>query len=203
MYATSTHLKALLLSVLGFGSLASYAQTCASQDIPAGTYYIASALGDNRCLDRRTQDANSIQFYFCNGQSDEQFEFAVGNLGSGCYRIRAVYNGTSDPHYLDAVVGGLPGNALLIEADDGNLKSYYWRVQKNANGTYSFINELNDENPNQQCMDRRSPDDQGRAQVLQCDFGNNLNQYWLGSTKSELNKLKRKKAKVGKVLQKN
>ncbi|SPE34034.1 exported hypothetical protein [Acidobacteriia bacterium SbA2] len=199
MAIRSTQLSLFCSGLLALSGAVAHAQNCPSQGIRPGTYYIASALGDNRCLDRRTQDSNSIQFYFCNGQSDEQFQLESGDLGSGCYRIRAVYNGTSDPHFLDPVAGGLPGLALLIEADSGNLKSYYWRILKNANNTYSFINELNDESPNQQCMNRRDPDDQGRAQLLHCDFGDNRYQFWLASSKAELDKLKNQKAKPNKA----
>jgi hypothetical protein len=187
-------LDVLFLATLAFGGAAAYAQTCSSQAITPGTYYIRSVHPDSqpRYLERRSQDSNSIQFYFADAGSDEKFEFAVGNLGSGCYRIRTVYDGTSDPHYLNAVVGGLPGLALLIEADDGNLKSYYWRIIQNANRTYSFINELNDESPNQQCMNRRTPDDAGRAQVLQCDFGNDFYQFYLEATSAKTEKQKNK-----------
>jgi len=60
---------------------------CPRQPIPAGHYLIVSSM-DGFCMDRRSQDANVLQYLPCNGTVFQQFELVLDS--QQCYQIRPV-----------------------------------------------------------------------------------------------------------------
>lgn len=165
------------------------AQTCSNQAIGPGTYFIASALGDDRCV-IVDPDKPSATFYYCKGTPArlKQFTFATDPHHGSCYRLQSASTGG----YLTPTINDLPGDALLVISAQGNNASMYWQVIKNSDHTYTFVAEGIASKP---CMNRRSDDDKGRVQAIHCTGVTNLERFWLPSTKTELEKLSKKKGK--------
>jgi len=133
---------------------------CSSQAIAPGTYVIVSAIGDGRCIDKKSQDAESVQFIPCNGSRNQQFKFGEKDA-NGCYRINSV---SSSDRYLvkTGVLGGVP--EVLAEPSVAKANYDRWLVRATGDGNFNLLLATD----GTECMDRRDPDDQGRAQVITC-----------------------------------
>ena len=111
---------------------------CSSQGLAPGTYFISSAMNDNRCLDKRSQDADTIQFYFCNGTKNQQFEFGEKDA-NGCYRIKVLAIPGPEYRYLAkyTLVSGL-GNTHQIQAKPSAPDR--WFIRSIGAGAYKTFN---------------------------------------------------------------
>jgi hypothetical protein len=203
----SVHLRCFLnrLTVLlTFWLLGSAAVFCQDNncDLPAkpfppGTYYINSAMGDNRYLDKKSQDDDTMQFYFSRPGSRTQL-FQFENVDRGCWTIRVL----SAPGIRHLAMADSPRGVFGIDreviARDINEQvgplldrhtispdqlSDHWRVLSIGNGRYNIqlIHRGTEVIYNNQvvggahlpggpvvvegCLNRRNPDNQGRAQV--------------------------------------
>jgi hypothetical protein len=183
----------LALAGLLVGASVAHSQTCSTQGIGAGTYYIASAVGDNRCVTANS-DGSAATFELCNNgsiaDSRRQFKLAPDPMAGSCYRFQSVSNGS----YLTATIGGLPGDALLVITAAGDNASMDWRVNTIGTNLYTLI--WGKDTAPDTCMNRRDMDDAGRVQAIHCTGTSNLERFWLLSTKKELDKFSHKKAKV-------
>ena len=138
--------------------------TCSSQDLAEGSYTIHSSMNDNRCLDKATQNTTRIQFYFCTGGASQKFTFLTIASGAqktnGCYLLKNYQGGLL----------GVDGSAdpYTISSPAYGYTAAWWQVQKNGDGTHTLLCVKNCGLIERGCMDRRNPDDEGRAQVIKC-----------------------------------
>ena len=115
-------------------------------------------------------DKPSATFYPCNApglpSNLKTFTFMSDPVHGGCYRLGTVINGVYR-YLLPTISPDLQG-ALLVVAQPGDTSSMYWQVQKNSDSTYSFVAVGI---PSKPCMNRRSNDDAGRVQAIDCNTG--------------------------------
>lgn len=190
----------LALVGLLVGASVAHSQTCSTQGIAKGTYYIVSAVGDNRCVTVGPSPSSAVSFNFCSGpdappSGQRQFTFAPDPIAGSCYRLQSVSNGS----YLTATISSDLGDALLVMASDGDNPSMDWRANKIGDNLYTLI--WGKDSAPDTCMNRRDKDGQGRIQAIHCTGTSVLERFWLVSTKKELDKVRKKKAKAGPLKQ--
>ena len=126
-------------------------------------------MSDKWCLEL-LPDNQTLHFNSCAAdisQKNQQFTFGAeepGN-GNGCFGIKAEGN-TLTTAWVQDTTSALQDPDILI-ASPSNSMNIYWLVSDNGDGTLSFVSArvpLTE----QWCMDRRDPDEPGRAQLLGC-----------------------------------
>lgn len=198
MYRISLGIFFAALGVISAQSAYAQNNNCdlPSMPIQPGVYYIASGISDNRYVDKKSQDDQTIQFYWLRpGSLTQLFEFA--NIDRGCYTIRVV--GAPGQRYLamaSSRIGMFGPDREVIARDineqEGPLLERYtvpedqlnrhWRVLPVGNNRYAIqlIHRGTAVKYNgvvggahlpggpvvvEGCLERRNPDDQGRAVV--------------------------------------
>jgi hypothetical protein len=159
------------LSVSLLGGFGSVGALQAQAPLSSGTYFIHSDyLNDNRCVDLRTQDNETIQLYFCNGAKDEKFE--VSQTSTGTYTIAAV-SGASNSCLSMQVQNGVQAVHSFVNCN------VTWKIQKAAgspagsNSTNIFVaSGLFEQGPATPVSltgliwNRKDPDSDGRIQLM-------------------------------------
>ena len=130
-----------LIQVCMFNTIISFASST-SQVIEDGTYIIKSAINDKYVLDVSAgSNANktNVTLYQNNNTTHQQFK--IKHIGNGYYQITAVHSGKS----LDVEASGQKNETNVEQYGINNpiSKNQKWKIQKNADGTYSFISECN------------------------------------------------------------
>ena len=163
---------ARLFSVVLLSTFGSLGELQAQTPPSTGVYFIHSDyLGDNRCVDLKTQDNETIQLYFCNRAKDEKFR--VTKTSDGTYTISAV-NG--------------PNNACISMLKQNSVNAVHsvvsctakWTIQKAA-GSAAASNSMNilvasgisvpgvatpTVSLNGLVWNRKDPDGDGRVQLM-------------------------------------
>ena len=109
-----------------------------SQVLKDGVYVIKSAVNDKYVFDvagASTANGTNIALYQYNGNKNQQFK--IKHLGNGYYQITAVHSGKS----LDVTGNGTKNetNVEQYTLKSPSEKNQRWKIEKNADGTYSFI----------------------------------------------------------------
>jgi hypothetical protein len=169
--------KSLLLftvsACFGIGSLCSNRAladpSCSDQALPKGVYYIRSVMGDQqpRCLDKATQDSSTIQFYFCNGGDSQKFTFLT--LADSLWPTKGCYVIQDNKQGLLGVNGHNDGSSdpQIVHSSFLYNTAAWWQILKTGNGIYTLYCVNNCGGLNNGCMNRKNPDDDGRAQVIE------------------------------------
>ena len=139
------------------------AVTCPQQGVQPGVYYVISQSNpDEPCLDKDTNDGLRIQFYFCNGDFSQKFQFATGlTQGSACYAIND-YKGLLG-------VGAPDDESNIVALGFAPMYAAWWSVQSSDNGAHAIIHCVkNCGRVPPGCLDRRTPDNDRQAQIIEC-----------------------------------
>lgn len=141
---------------------------CSTQGVPPGMYTIGSMMNDGRCIDKNSEDKDSIQFYFCNGSANQKFTFGEKDA-KGCYRIRVESIPGPDYRYvvMTTRINALdPFFTIMAVPLPSNPELAAWWIRSDGAGAYTI--QLAADFANRYCMDRKNPDDQGRAIAKAC-----------------------------------
>lgn len=138
----------------------------------SGIYFIHSDyLNDNRCVDLKTQDNETIQLYFCNAGKEQKFRVTLTNAGT--YIIAPAVNGPPNSSLGMQVQNGVQAVHSFVNSQ------VTWTIQKAAGapaGSDSMnvivaggLFEVGVAAPVSLAglmWNRRDPDDQGRIQLV-------------------------------------
>ena len=131
-----------LLQVGLLNTIISFAKNDDEQVIADGTYAIKSAINSNYALDvTAASNANkaNVALYKYNEATNQQFK--IKYLNNGYYQITAVHSGKA----LDVQASGKVNrtNVEQYKLNVPSTENQKWKIQKNTDGTYSFISECN------------------------------------------------------------
>ena len=138
-----------ILSVCLFNTIISFAEENAgiatistSQLVADGTYIIKSAINDKFVLDVScSSQANGANVTLYQNNKTPNQQFKIKHLGNDYYQITMVHSGKS----LDVTASGQTNETNVEQYSINNpiSKNQRWKIQKNSDGTYSFISECN------------------------------------------------------------
>lgn len=148
--------------------------------ITPGVYYLASGLGDGRCLDldsNNNDDERRVQQMICNASRFQLF--TVANTGeTDSFTIQAVGAGSSPPKYLGfsyRIDMGIDAQRVKAMAFNPPIPpNVKWTFHQWPDGTIALRNA-----PSAGCMDRRSQDAEPGGNIQFLDCRNNLYQHWM------------------------
>ena len=160
----------IILPIIGAVSAWASADCTKPQAIKRGTYLIVSAMPDKWCLEL-LPDNRTLQFNSCSHSTppkrSQQFTFGAeepGN-GNGCFGMKAEGD-TLETAWVQDTTAAL-SDPDLLEVSPNNGSNIYWLVEKHPDGTLRFVS-AHVPPAKRWCIDRRNPDDDRHAQLLDC-----------------------------------